>query len=177
MVGRTRRAGAVATATAVAGAALVATSADGSRAADAPAAGPASFVAVAVQSIRLNVGPPEPSPGDRVVFSHTLTSADKTVGLSGAECILTSVTTAKAKGKKPARASARSQCMVTVALQDGQIAAQGLTDLIEPGGPFEVVITGGTGAYTGATGTVTKTGGAKKGRLTLSLTPAAPDAS
>ena len=152
----------------VLGAILVSGAGEG-RAADGDAASTLQFAAVTVQSIRLNVGPPAASTGDRLVFSHTLTSAGKTTGLSGVECALTSVTTSKPKGKQKPVTSARSHCVGTIVLTDGQIAAQGLTDLIGPDGNFELAVTGGTGRYAGAVGTLRKAGAKDKGTYTIDL--------
>jgi hypothetical protein len=154
---------------------LLAAGAGDSRAADGADDGAPvtlQFGAVTVQSIRLNVGPQIASTGDRLVFSHTLTNpADgKTVGLSGIECALTSVTTSKPKADQKARTSARSHCVATIVLTDGQIAAQGLTDLTDPNGNFELAVTGGTGEYSGAAGTMRKAGGKDKPVYTLDIT-------
>lgn len=173
-MGQFRRVGSGAAVSALVLGAILTSGAGNSRAADGaddPAAPPLQFAAISVQSIRLNVGPEAASTGDRLVFSHTLTSGGKTAGLSGLECVLTSVTTSKPKGKQKAVTSARSHCVGTIVLTDGQLAAQGLTDLLEPGGNFELAITGGTGRYTGAAGTVRKTGGKDKGTYTLDLAP------
>jgi len=128
------------------------------------------FAAISVQSIRLNVGPKEASTGDRLVFSHTLTKGGKTAGLSGVECVLTSVTTSAPKGKQKPVTSARSHCIATVVLTDGQIAAQGLTDLTDPAGAFDLAVTGGTGRYAGAAGDLRKTGGKDKGSYLIDIT-------
>jgi hypothetical protein len=130
------------------------------------------FAAVSVQSIRLNVGPQAPSTGDRLVFSHTLTDTKnkKTTGLAGVECIMTSVTTSKPTGKEKPVTSVRSNCIATIVLTDGQIAAQGLTDLVDNGGSFELAVTGGTGAYTGAAGVMRKAGGKDKGTYIVDIT-------
>ncbi len=171
-MGQFSRTGVGATGGAVALGSILVSRAANSRAADGtdPAAQTLEFGAVAVQSIRLNVGAPAASTGDRLIFSHTLTSGGTTAGLSGVECALTSVTTSKPKDKQKPVTSARSHCIATVVLTDGQIAAQGLTDLVDPGGNFELAVTGGTGKYTGATGTMTKAGGKDKGSYILTLT-------
>lgn len=172
MAGRLKRIGAGTLVGTVTLAGLLAVGMGGSQAADAPTSSQLALGAISLQSLRLNVGPADPSPADRLVFSHTLTRDGKTVGLSGVECILTSVITTKTgKGKKAKTVrTATSNCTATVALTDGQIAAQGLSQLAEPGGPFTLAITGGTGKYAGATGTMTKSGPNAKGKLTLDLT-------
>ncbi|HUR75370.1 MAG TPA: hypothetical protein VMZ00_13910 [Sporichthya sp.] len=166
---RTIRGGAV---TALTVGALLAPGAGDSRAASRTAdgaAGTLQFGAVTVQSIRLNVGPPAASPGDRLIFSHTLTRNGKTAGLSGVECAMTSVTTSAPKAGKKPTISVRSQCVATIVLTDGQIAAQGLTDLADPTGNFELAVTGGTGKYSGAAGTMRKAGGKDNPTYTIDV--------
>ena len=171
-MGQFRRIGVGAAVGAVALGAILSSGAANSRAADGPAGATETleFGAVSVQSIRLNVGPPAASIGDRLIFSHTLTTAGRTTGLSGVECAMTSVTTSKPEGKQKAVTSARSHCMATVVLTDGQIAAQGLTDLLDPDGDFELAVTGGTGRFTGAAGTLRKAGAKDGGTYVLDLT-------
>ncbi|MBA3741654.1 hypothetical protein [Sporichthya sp.] len=170
-MGQFRRIGSGGVVAAVVLGAILASGAGDSRAADSPDGAPLTmqFGAVTVQSIRLNVGVPAASTGDRLIFSHTLTKDGKTVGLSGLECALTSVTTSKPKGAKKPVTSARSHCVATIVLTDGQIAAQGLTDLTDPGGNFELAVTGGTGKYSGAAGTLRKAGGKDKGTYTVDI--------
>ena len=51
------------------------------------------------------------------------------------------------------QAGGRFQCVVTLALPEGQLTAQGLATLTEAGGqPVTLAITGGTGAYRAAHG-------------------------
>jgi hypothetical protein len=161
------RTGALATAVVLAGVLTAGTG--NSRAADGSSV-PMQFAAVTVQSIRLNVGPPAPSTGDRLVFSHTLTKDKKTAGLAGVECVMTSVTTSKPAGKQKPVTSVRSNCVATIVLTDGQIAAQGLTDLVDNTGSFELAVTGGTGAYAGAAGVMRKAGGKDKGTYIIDIT-------
>lgn len=170
-MGQFRRVGIGAAVTAVALGGILASGATGSRAADAPGAGTEKldFGAIAVQSIRLNVGPQVASIGDRLIFSHTLTSDGTTSGLAGVECAMTSVTSSKPKDKQKASTTARSHCIATIVLTDGQIAAQGLTDLIDPTGAFELAVTGGTGRYTGTVGTLRKAGTKDKGTYVVDL--------
>lgn len=151
---------------------LLAAGVGGSQAAGGPRTTQLVLGAVSIQSLRLNVGPVGPSIADRLVFSHTLTKDGKTLGLSGVECILTSVTTARSGKGKKARTTrtATSNCTATVSLVEGQVAAQGLSQLAEPDGAFVLTVTGGTGPYAGATGTMTKSGPKGKGTLTLDLT-------
>jgi hypothetical protein len=168
-MGQFRRAGSRALVTAVVLGSVLTAGAGDSRAAGGTTV-QMQFAAISVQSIRLNVGPPGASPGDRLVFSHTLTKDGKTAGLSGVECVLTSVTASKPKGKAQPVISARSNCVATIVLTNGQIAAQGLTDLVDTGGSFELAVTGGTGAYAGAAGAMRKAGGKDKGTYILDIT-------
>jgi hypothetical protein len=153
--------------------ALLGSGAGDSRAADDAGAVTLQFGGVTVQSIRLNVGPQVASTGDRLMFSHSLTDLKdgKTVGLAGVECAMTSVTTSKPKADQKAKTSARSHCLATIVLTDGQIAAQGLTDLVDPNGNFELAVTGGTGEYSGAAGTMRKAGGKDKATYTVDIAP------
>lgn len=161
------RYGALATTVGLAG--MLTAGTGSSRAADGSSV-PLAFAATALQSIRLNVGVPGPSTGDRIVFSHTLTKAKKTAGLAGVECVMTSVTSSKPKGSEKPVTSVRSNCVATIVLTDGQIAAQGLTDLVDNAGSFELAVTGGTGAYVGASGVMRKAGGKDKGTYILDIT-------
>lgn len=162
------RSGALATTVVLAGVLTAGTGS--SSAADGGGSIQMQFAAVSIQSIRLNVGPKEPSIGDRLVFSHTLTKDKKTAGLAGVECIMTSVTSSKPKGKEKPVTSVRSNCVATIVLTDGQIAAQGLTDLVDNSGSFELAVTGGTGAYAGAAGVMRKAGGKDKGTYIVDVT-------
>lgn len=148
-----------------------------SGAADAPARTRLELVTADAQSIRLNVGAKATSAGDRLVFSHLLTREGEPAGLSGVECVVTSAMpgpkpkTTKAKKQKRARI-ATSHCLATLDLPDGQIAAQGLSTLAEPGGAFNLAVTGGTGAHAGAVGTLrSRPGSGGKGRLVLVIAP------
>jgi hypothetical protein len=87
----------------------------------------------------LDLGASGTSLGDEYVFTSRLTRHGRTVGHTGVTCTLTSV------------ARNESQCLGTVWLDGrGQIAIQGLV----AGQPdvFDFPITGGTGAFDGATG-------------------------
>jgi hypothetical protein len=78
--------------------------------------------------------------GDAFIFSSDLTRHGKSVGHTGVVCTVTSV------------AREELQCAGTAWLRHGQIAIQGLV----AGDPdvFEFPITGGTGRYEGAEGTL-----------------------
>jgi hypothetical protein len=88
----------------------------------------------------VDVGEPDFSLGDSFVFTSDLTKHGKKVGHTGVVCTVTST------------AREESQCVGTASLRRGQITIQGLL----AGEPevFEFAITGGTGAYEGAEGTL-----------------------
>jgi hypothetical protein len=88
----------------------------------------------------VDVGEPDLSLGDAFVFSSDLTKRGRSVGHTGVVCTITSV------------ARNESQCVGTAWLRKGQITIQGLV----AGEPemFSFAITGGTGAYEGAGGTL-----------------------
>lgn len=79
-----------------------------------------------------------PHPGDRFGFSDRETGGD--TGRSFAVC------TVVGKGG--------AVCQVVVNLTRGQISAQFVVMLSRNGPPKQAIITGGTGAYNGASGTV-----------------------
>jgi hypothetical protein len=88
----------------------------------------------------IDVGEPDFSQGDSFVFTSNLTMQGKQVGHTGVVCTITSTATEE------------SQCVGTVWLLRGQITIQGLV----AGEPqvFQFPITGGSGAYEGAEGTL-----------------------
>ena len=88
----------------------------------------------------VDVGEPDLSLGDSFVFTSTLTQHGKEVGHTGVVCTITSVDREE------------SQCVGTARLRGGQITIQGLL----AGEPevFEFPITGGSGVYEGAEGTL-----------------------
>ncbi len=88
----------------------------------------------------VDVGAPNFSLGDAFVFTSKLTKHGKHVGRTGVVCTITST------------AAEESQCVGTARLRGGQITIQGLL----AGEPtvFKFAITGGTGAYEGAEGTL-----------------------
>jgi allene oxide cyclase-like protein len=91
----------------------------------------------------VDLGEKGESLGDQFIFHDVLRQGGERVGHDGGVCTLTSLDLSQ------------SQCVVTAWLADGQITAQGL---IEPTGEFPerfvFAITGGTGAYEGASGEV-----------------------
>lgn len=103
----------------------------------------------------VDVGEPDFSLGDSFVFSSTLTRHGETVGHTGVVCTITSVQMEE------------SQCVGTAWLRRGQITIQGLL----AGEPDEFAITGGTGAFEGAGGTlVVRVISDTKERLTFHIT-------
>lgn len=95
--------------------------------------------AITTEEALVDVGEPDFSLGDSFVFSAKLMRHGKKVGHAGVVCTITSV-------KRE-----MSQCAGTVTLRRGQIAVQGLTTADEE---FPLPITGGTGAFEGAGGTL-----------------------
>lgn len=107
------------------------------------------LVATEIQSEFLDVGAAGPSLGDRLVFSERLTRKGREVGTSGVVCTITQTT--------PPYDVFTFQCVGTLSLRRGQITLQGLLEIQgeDDRGPFTVAITGGTGAYRGASGQAT----------------------
>jgi hypothetical protein len=94
----------------------------------------------------IDVAPTGPSVGDRLVFSETLFKRGHEVGMSGVDCVIVEAT--------PPYDVVTFQCVATLSLRRGQITLQGLIEVqgeADPG-PFTVAITGGTGAFRGASG-------------------------
>jgi hypothetical protein len=91
----------------------------------------------------VDVGEPDFSLGDEFVFTSDLTKHGKSVGHTGVVCTITSVEREE------------SQCVGTAWFGKGQITIQGLI----AGEPerFSLAITGGTGAFESAGGTLVVT--------------------
>ena len=110
----------------------------------------------------LDLGPQGPSLGDQLVFSDTVYRNGREFGSDGVVCSITQVV--------PPYTVATYQCVATIRLRDGQITVQGLNEFQGPGdpGPFRLAITGGTGAYGGASGSeVVRYDASGKGYYTL----------
>jgi hypothetical protein len=106
----------------------------------------------------IDVGEADFSLGDSFVFTSKLTKQGKTAGHAGVVCTVTSVEMAE------------SECVATAWLRDGQITVQGLV-AEEQSEELELAITGGTGAYDGAGGTlVSRNISATKEVLTFHIT-------
>jgi hypothetical protein len=92
----------------------------------------------------LDLGDPNLSLGDTIVFSDTLTRRGRDVGEDGGTCTVTDIT---------GYSGFMANCVVTLALRRGQITVQGLIAFEEETIPdATLAITGGTGAYRGASG-------------------------
>jgi hypothetical protein len=107
---------------------------------------PLRLVAEENQFNFVDVAPAGPSVGDRLVFSETLFKRGHEVGESGVDCVVVEVT--------PPYDVLTLQCVATLSLRQGQITLQGLIEVQgeDDPGPFTVAITGGTGAFRGASG-------------------------
>src|SRR4051812_5714185 len=90
----------------------------------------------------VDVGPAGASLGDEQVFTARFEVAGRTVGFDGGVCTLV-------------RRPQVYQCVATNALPKGQLTARALVDFAKAPGPFDFAITGGTGDYRTAHGTVT----------------------
>jgi hypothetical protein len=104
------------------------------------------LVAKTIQEGTLDLGTPGPSLGDQLVFSEVLRERGREVGTSGAVCTITEAV--------PPYTVVVYHCVGTLSLRRGQITLQGLVETqgMDDPGPFLVAITGGTGAYRGASG-------------------------
>lgn len=104
------------------------------------------LVATEIDSAFVDNGAPGPSLGDTFVFAERLRKDGRPAGTSGGVCTVTEVV--------PPYTVATFHCVATLALRRGQITLQGLVELQseDDPGPFTVAITGGTGAYRGASG-------------------------
>jgi hypothetical protein len=104
------------------------------------------IIGVVNQEEFVDVGRPGPSLGDELVFSETLFERRREVGTSGGVCVVTEIT--------PPYTVSTFHCVATLSLRRGQITLQGLVEVQgeDDPGPFRVAITGGTGAYRGASG-------------------------
>ena len=104
------------------------------------------LVAIQKQQQFIDLAPTGPSLGDQLVFSDTVYRDGREAGTDGVVCSITQIV--------PPYTVVTYQCVATIRLRDGQITVQGLNEFQGPGdpGPFRLGITGGTGAYSGASG-------------------------
>ena len=108
--------------------------------------GPLKIVAELNQEEFLDFGAPGASLGDQLVFSEILYKRGREAGTSGVVCVVTETV--------PPYTVVSFHCVGTLSLRGGQITLQGLIEVQgeDDPGPFTVAITGGTGAYRGASG-------------------------
>ena len=90
-----------------------------------------------------DVGATGLSVGDEYVYANVLGRNGKPVGTDGSSCLVTAI-----DGDK-----VTTNCVLSVRLPDGQITAQSLWSTGDPA--VSMAITGGTGAYRGASGELT----------------------
>jgi hypothetical protein len=104
------------------------------------------LVATTLQEEFVDLGAPGPSLGDQLVFSEVLRQRGREVGTSGVVCVVTEAV--------PPYTVLTFHCVGTLSLRRGQITLQGLLEVQgeDDPGPFTVAITGGTGAFRGASG-------------------------
>jgi uncharacterized Zn-binding protein involved in type VI secretion len=102
------------------------------------------LIARETESQFLDLGPSGLGAGDQFTFADALSRDGRPVGVDGGSCTITSVDSYDAF---------TANCVATLRLRGGQIAVQGLVSFADNGmRPFTVAITGGTGAYRGASG-------------------------
>jgi hypothetical protein len=151
-------------ATLAAGAAVAAATALPATGQQAPAARTLTLTSVTAKGSEHSIDAPPKgeSAGDRFVFASTLRRDGAFAGRMEGDCLAVD---AKFEGL---------QCTLTAVLADGTISMQGaaLNKKI-PGATTPAAevyaITGGTGAYVGATGTMTRSGNGKSDTVVLSL--------
>jgi hypothetical protein len=108
-----------------------------------------------------DVKPKGDSVGDRFAFSSTLHQSGNVAGRVEADCVAVD------------RTYEGLQCSLVVLLPDGRMTLQGvgLSKAIPGVGRFgeEYTVTGGTGAYASATGTMRRSGSGTRDTITFSL--------
>lgn len=111
----------------------------------------------------IDLAPKGPSAGDRVTLSTELRGSDDVPGRLAGDCAWVS------------KAFAVLQCDIVVILPDGRLSLQGAhagKPIPGVGGTQErYAVTGGTGAYEGATGTMRRDGNGERDTLTVALAP------
>jgi hypothetical protein len=94
----------------------------------------------------IDIGAPGPSPGDQVIFATAVSRDGHSEGTTGGSCTVTNI--------NPDNTFTAS-CQATSQLRGGLLTTQALVTFrtgLQP--PFKLAITGGTGAYSGASGEV-----------------------
>jgi hypothetical protein len=110
---------------------------------------------------QINAGPKGLSPGDRDVSSARLTHAGAAYGSFDSVCEVTLAT----------KSSVHELCSQTFNLPEGAItSAGGVVSGARGPAPFDWAITGGTGPYAEATGSVHVVPGNRAVRMTINLT-------
>jgi hypothetical protein len=110
----------------------------------------------------IDAAPRGESLGDRFVFASTLRTGTRLAGRMEGDCLLVD------------RTFEGLACSLTAILADGTITFQGAAvNKAIPGGVGgtreEFAVTGGTGAYAGAAGTLRRTGNGRRDTLTIAL--------
>jgi hypothetical protein len=105
-----------------------------------------SFTFVDVDPKQANPETQAPTPGDGFVLSETLTKNGEDFGNSYVQCTFITADV--------------TQCIATLDLPNGQITVQGV---LRNAPDFTIAVTGGTGAYSGAGGTLTGHDSAEEG--------------
>ena len=117
-----------------------------------------------VSSQLIDLGPADFSEGDQFVFTNDLLSGDKKVGEDGGVCVVSRLTQ---------EGAATFECHGVNSLPGGQIAVQGSVtyapDEEIKADPYHFAITGGTGKYRNAHGTVRIKEGSEEARLTFRI--------
>lgn len=91
----------------------------------------------------LDLGAQGVSVGDEYIYANVLGRHGRPVGTDGSSCLVTSIDGGKVT----------TNCVLSVKLPEGQITAQSLWTTGDS--TLRMAITGGTGAYRGATGELT----------------------
>ncbi|MFI2608215.1 hypothetical protein [Kitasatospora sp. NPDC018619] len=91
----------------------------------------------------VDLGPAGPSLGDLDVYSGTTVQDGRSVGHGGGSCQLVQVV----------EGGITAQCLLTVEVEGGSLTVQSLWTK-GSGAPLDMAVTGGTGAYAGARGTI-----------------------
>ena len=114
--------------------------------------GSAEVLRVVVKEVSeqyLDLGAPDFSEGDQFIFTNDLYSGDRKIGEDGGVCVVTRLTQ---------EGAATLACNGVNTLPGGQVAVQGLVTYGPEeefkADPYHVAITGGTGKYRKARGTV-----------------------
>jgi hypothetical protein len=131
-----------------------------------PGDGPGVQVIHAVRTTEaqteFDLGPTGNSLGDYQVFTARFDANGRTIGFDGGVCTLVRLPTVY-------------QCVATNSLPEGQVTAQALIDYAKASAPFQFAITGGTGRYRSARGTVTVLFGQSNDQVTFRILTGSPD--